>query len=145
MQARRIELDPRYRNRTLFVAERADAGPQSSAYRTVFDLERARRTNYEPATLAFVESLYQLVPGCIAEYLAGGEIARLEETEVPTQEEEQIEQAVAEIREGIAGIPTEDRDAVLNSILEQHRSMIRAYRKITGNPENSGENDSSET
>lgn len=41
--------------------------------RILSDLERARRTNYDPATLAQVERMYQWAPGSIRAVLAGGE------------------------------------------------------------------------
>ncbi len=41
--------------------------------RTIDDLENARRTNYEDATLADVERIYRWKPGSIKAVLAGGE------------------------------------------------------------------------
>lgn len=56
---RRIELDPRYRNRQLFADERG------VSYRIVSDIEAGRRENFEDATLAALEVAYQLAPGAI--------------------------------------------------------------------------------
>jgi len=56
---RRIELDPRYRNRRLFTSERG------AEYRIVNAIERGERSNYEPATLSALEVAYSLAPGAI--------------------------------------------------------------------------------
>jgi hypothetical protein len=67
----RIELDPRYVNRQLFANERC------IGYRTVGDIERGRRSNYEEATIAAVETAYAVTPGSVAGALAGGELTPL--------------------------------------------------------------------
>ncbi len=63
---RRIDMDPRYRNRRLFAEERG------LNWRLLHDIERAKRTNFEPETLAAVESAYRLVPGSYGRMLEGG-------------------------------------------------------------------------
>lgn len=65
---RRIELDPRYRNRRLFTAER------SVEYRIVNDIEKGRRDNFEPQTIAALEAAYDLAPGSIGRAYQGGEL-----------------------------------------------------------------------
>jgi len=65
---RRIELDPRYRNRRIFADERG------LNWRLLHDLERAKRTNFEPETMAAVEVAYGLAPGSIGRTLSGGEL-----------------------------------------------------------------------
>ena len=66
---RRVQLDPRYRNRRLFAIER---GLDS---RLVADIERARRQNFEGVTLAAaIEAAYRLEPGSIGRTLHGGEL-----------------------------------------------------------------------
>jgi len=65
---RRIELDPRYHNRTLFAVERGvDA-------RVVFDIEKHRRGNFELKTIMGLERAYGLRPGSVGTALAGGEL-----------------------------------------------------------------------
>lgn len=49
---RRVELDPRYSNRTLFCAERA------LDYRLVYDIEVARRRNFRKTTLGAIAAAY---------------------------------------------------------------------------------------
>ena len=69
---RRIELDPRYRNRRTFVAERA-----SGLYRIVNDIELGRwgkRTAFEPGTIAALEDAYALQAGAIKRALDGGDL-----------------------------------------------------------------------
>ena len=68
---RRIELDPRYVNRQLFVDERG------LNYRIVSDLERGRRDNYEDATITSAEVAYAIKPGGIRQFVAGGELEPL--------------------------------------------------------------------
>lgn len=68
---RRIELDPRYANRRLFADERG------VNYRTVSDVERGRRDNYEDATITALEVAYAVKPGSVSHALAGGELEPL--------------------------------------------------------------------
>lgn len=49
---RRVELDPRYQNRTVFSAERG------IDYRLAYDIEECRRTNFRTTTLAAVAAAY---------------------------------------------------------------------------------------
>lgn len=63
---RRLELDPRYRNRRTFTREHAP-----DLYRIVNDIELGRRDNYEPATLAAIEAAYSLPAGTIGRLLDG--------------------------------------------------------------------------
>lgn len=56
---RRIEVDPRYSNRQTFADERG------VNYRTISDIERGRRDNYEDATIAALEVAYVVRPGSI--------------------------------------------------------------------------------
>lgn len=65
---RRIEVDPRYSNRQLFADERG------VNYRTISDIERGRRDNYEDATIASLEVAYAVRPGSIRRAVAGGEL-----------------------------------------------------------------------
>jgi hypothetical protein len=62
---RRIELDPQYRNRRRFADERG------LEIRIAADLEKARRTNFEPATITAAEVAYQLAAGSITRFLQG--------------------------------------------------------------------------
>ena len=59
LAARRVELDPRYRNRRTFAA---DTG---MGWRTLYDIEMARRDNFTSGTLRAFESAYRLVPGSL--------------------------------------------------------------------------------
>ncbi len=68
---RRVEIDPRYRNRQLFADERG------LNWRLLHDIERAKRTNFEPETLAAVEVAYSLAPGSVVRALDGGELEPL--------------------------------------------------------------------
>jgi hypothetical protein len=72
---RRIELDPAYANRQKF----ADAVRVN--YRTIADIEKGRRDNYEAATIASVEVAYRLAGGSIARTVAGGSLEPLSVTE----------------------------------------------------------------
>lgn len=65
---RRIELDPRYSNRQVFTRERG------INYRTVGDIERGARTNFDSTTIAAVEVAYGLAAGTVTATLAGGDL-----------------------------------------------------------------------
>lgn len=78
---RRIEIDPRYRNRRTFAAERG------MNWRLLHDIERAKRANFEPETLAAVEVAYDLAPGAIARALAGGDLAPRGAPPAPREQE----------------------------------------------------------
>lgn len=71
LMRRRVEIDPRYRNRRVFVAERG------MDYRMVNTVERGQRSNYEPQTIAAFEEAYQLAPGAIARTLNGADLEPL--------------------------------------------------------------------
>jgi len=68
LMRRRVELDPRYRNRRIFTAERA------VEYRIVNDIELGRRQNYEPGTIAVLEAAYAVTAGSIGRALEGGDL-----------------------------------------------------------------------
>lgn len=68
---RRIELDPRYANRQTFAKQ------TGVNYRTISDVERGRRDNYEDATLTALEVAYAVKPGSIGRALADGELEPL--------------------------------------------------------------------
>ena len=68
---RRIELDPAYANRRIF----SEATGVNA--RTIADIEKGRRDNYEPATIASVEVAYRLAGGSVARTLAGGDLEPL--------------------------------------------------------------------
>ena len=59
LAARRVELDPRYRNRRTFAA---DTG---MGWRTLYDVEMARRDNFTSGTLRAFESAYRLASGSL--------------------------------------------------------------------------------
>ena len=64
---RRIELAPRYRERTKFADE------VGIKWRLLYDIERAKRDSFSAETLAAVEVAYQWQPGSVARILAGGD------------------------------------------------------------------------
>jgi hypothetical protein len=66
LERRRVELDPRYKNLTLFAKERGvDA-------RMAWDIERARRTNFRRPTRRALEVAYGWQAGSIDSVLEGG-------------------------------------------------------------------------
>lgn len=74
---RRVELDKRYRNRTLFATERG------LNYRLAYDIEEAKRTNFSPAALALIASAYAVTPASMDDALAGGELVPVAPAEAP--------------------------------------------------------------
>lgn len=65
---RRVELDPRYQNRTVFTAERG------LDYRLAYDIEEARRTNFRKTTLAGIAVAYAVTLDSLYNALQGGEL-----------------------------------------------------------------------
>ena len=90
---RRVEIDPRYKNRTLFAEERG------MNWRLLHDIERAKRTNFEPETLAAIEVAYELAPGAIARALDGADLEPASASESAPASE-------------LAAVPEGDREAV---------------------------------
>ena len=62
---RRVELDIRYKNLTLFTEE------QGIDYRLAWDIENGRRGNYRTATLTALDIAYGLPPGTLRALAAG--------------------------------------------------------------------------
>jgi hypothetical protein len=62
--ARRLDLDPKYKSREAFAR---DTGMD---YRVLFDIEKARRTNFGPITITRLERAYKLQNGSIERFLA---------------------------------------------------------------------------
>jgi hypothetical protein len=69
LEHRRVQLNPRYANLTLFAEERG------IDYRMAWDAEHARRTNYRRPTLTAIEVAYGWKPGSIRSVLDGGDPA----------------------------------------------------------------------
>lgn len=65
---RRVELDPRYKNRRTFCAER------EIEYKVISDIETAKRTNFSGRMLAHLEIAYAIAAGSIDTALRGGEL-----------------------------------------------------------------------
>jgi hypothetical protein len=86
LEARRIELDPRYDNFTLFCEER------QVNFRLAWDIEHARRSNFRNATLLGIEEAYGLAPRSIRRFLDYG--APLVPAYVPLDEPEDDRPAV---------------------------------------------------
>jgi hypothetical protein len=84
LMRRRIDLDPRYRNRRLFTAERA------VEYRIVNDIELGNRDNYEPGTIAALEGAYAVAPGSIGRALEGGELEPLGATPADVRRDREL-------------------------------------------------------
>lgn len=62
LEDRRAEIAPRYADRMLFAVERMGS---RSKWRTLFDLERAKRATFKPETLRAFERAYELEPGSL--------------------------------------------------------------------------------
>lgn len=77
LAARRVEISPRYASRRDFAAECMGS---PSKWRTLHDLELAKRDTFRQDTIRSFEAAYRLVPGSIERTLAGGP---LEPADVP--------------------------------------------------------------
>ena len=104
---RRLELDPRYRNRRTFARERATPG----LYRIINDLEKGNRDNYEPQTRAAAEAAYELAPGALDRYF---EVGTLEATgRSPLAAVPETEPADGSIHDIVARFLTDDLERVI--------------------------------
>lgn len=66
--------------------------------RTLFDIENAKRRNFDPSTIAFIEHAYGWRPGSIRAVLAGGEPTVTEQNSEPQPEVDRL--PVGRAREG---------------------------------------------
>jgi hypothetical protein len=67
LEQRRVEMNPRYRDLTLFAEERG------LNWRLAWDIEKNRRTSYRDLTLSAIEVGYGWAPGSIRRVLGGGD------------------------------------------------------------------------
>jgi hypothetical protein len=74
---RRTQISPRYANRRAFAADR------EMNWRTLHDIEHAKRTNFKPETMRAFEAAYLLVPGSLDRALDGGGLEPLPAAPVP--------------------------------------------------------------
>lgn len=77
LAGRRVQLEPRYRNKNLFARER------QINRRMLWRIETGADGNYGNDTLRAVEASYMLVPGSIGRTLAGGPLEPLPEPAAP--------------------------------------------------------------
>lgn len=68
---RRVRLDPRYRNRRVFCAEK------QLEYRVISDIEGARRDNFSGPMLTAIEVAYEIADGAIQQALASPDLTEL--------------------------------------------------------------------
>lgn len=68
---RRSQISPRYANRRAFAADR------EMNWRTLHDIELAKRDNFKPETMRAFEAAYLLIPGSLDRALAGGDLEPL--------------------------------------------------------------------
>src|ERR1700733_5729560 len=114
---RRIELNPRWRKRTVFAED------HGLNWRLLYDIERARRDTFSDETLAAVEVAYRWRKGSIAAVLAGGDPAPMSDGASPRDELADLE---AELGVDLSSLPPDVRriwlsfaSAVLRRIAEQ--------------------------
>jgi hypothetical protein len=82
LSERRTQISPRYANRRAFAADR------EMNWRTLHDIEQAKRDNFGPATMRAFETAYMLAPGSLARTLADGDLEPLPPAAPPEPEPE---------------------------------------------------------
>ncbi|NJP27064.1 hypothetical protein FLW53_23270 [Microbispora sp. SCL1-1] len=130
--ARRVELNDAWSNRSTFTQ---DTGVD---YRVVYDLEKARRTNFSPAMIRRLEKAYQLRAGAIHAILAGDDIAlwgsevderRAREARdglrVRSVVEDGFEAFLVEAKDAIRQLPPEQREEAERTTVRLLRAMLR--------------------
>lgn len=78
---RRVQLDPRYRNRRVFCDEK------QLDYRVISDIEGARRTNFSAPMLTAIEVAYDLADGAVQQALADPDLSELPPRQQPADDE----------------------------------------------------------
>jgi hypothetical protein len=121
---RRIELNPRWRKRTVFAED------HGLNWRLLYDIERARRDTFGDETLAAVEVAYRWRKGSIAAVLAGRDPVPMGDDAPPRDDLADLE---AELGVDLSSLPPDVRriwlsfaGAVLRRIAEQERQERRA-------------------
>ncbi|MEV4320953.1 hypothetical protein AB0J37_01840 [Microbispora rosea] len=130
--ARRVELNDAWSNRSTFTQ---DTGVD---YRVVYDLEKARRTNFSAAMIRRLEKAYQLRAGAILAILAGDDIAlwgsevderRAREDRyglrVRSVVEDEFEAFLVEAKDAIRQLSPEQREEAERTTVRLLRAMLR--------------------
>jgi hypothetical protein len=92
---RRVEMNPRFRNRRTFAAER------KIEYRYVSDIERAARSNFEAQTIAQFEIAYDLPAGAIERAIATGVLVTGDDVPEPVPAPEPENTDLAYVRKSL--------------------------------------------
>jgi transcriptional regulator with XRE-family HTH domain len=119
---RRVELGHHVRE--------AFADASGLSVRTLSDIERARRTSYDPATLARVEQALQWLPGTVDRILAEGG-ARASDV----GEADPLLRELGAMLADDSPIPPDDRQAlrtIVDRLVAPYRPQMRRRRKPAG-------------
>ena len=103
---RRIEIAPRYRERTVFAE---DVGIH---WRMLHDIERAKRKSFTPETLAAIEVAYRWRPGSVARVLAGGDPLPIAGAPPAAPVDIPEDDPVLEYVRSLPGLSPQDRDSL---------------------------------
>lgn len=114
LRRRRIEINPDYSNRRLFVDER-----MPGRYRTVNKIERGQRGNYEEDTFTLLEVAYDLAPGSIARALDGADLEPAHPGRAETSQEGERAGAAPPAGGGL------DMDEEFTRAFEPHLATVR--------------------
>lgn len=141
--ARRVEIDPRWRNRRLFSEETRGETSFASWYRLIGAVEGGERDNYSRETLVLFEGAYRLRPGAIRRFIAGGplEVAAASEAEKPPTVIDIMEPVKIALPEGateaeqaaasaIEGIIASLQKQILDARTERSAAQARYERQL---------------
>ncbi|MFF4779441.1 hypothetical protein ACFY05_42160 [Microtetraspora fusca] len=129
--ARRVELNSEWSNRKRFTAD-ADVD-----YRVVYDIEKAKRTNFSTAMIRRLEKAYGLRAGAIPALLVGADLeswtlsgsdssppkSDMDQLQTRTIRDGEFEVFLAEAKDAIGQLSPQQRD-------EAERTTIRLLRGI---------------
>lgn len=118
---RRIEMDPRYRKRTVFAQERG------LHWRLLYDIEKARRDTFSDETIAAVEAAYQWQEGSVARVLDGGdpEAARAEGEPARERSAQFADPALQRLWE-VPDLSDAEKQQAIAAVLDLREKMARA-------------------
>lgn len=119
---RRVQLDPRHKNRRKFVAD-THSGSFDSWYRMVTSIETGGRDNYSRETLAAMEVAYQLEPGSLSTSL---HTSRL----VPAKQKVMVARSAGSAAAAQAPPPPEVERTVLDALRAEAEATAKSIGDI---------------
>lgn len=124
LQARRVHIDPAYKNRLAFCSA------TGLNYKLVQEVEGAKRWTFTDVTFALFEAAYRLTSGSIRRTLAGGDLEPVEagrDAPPPAEEPEEKDQIDIDLE---TFVPESPAEKALMAIYRAHKKAADDRRAI---------------